>query len=129
MGLKGIPSSGGRDLAKGEKNNDLFIRPAVDIFETDQGLTLVADLPGVAKDDLHIDIEHDLLTVQAKAESHFRGELLQREFLHGNFFRQFQLPDEVDSDKISAEVKNGVLTLQLPKAESAKPRRIAITTA
>lgn len=127
MGMKDIASSGGRDIAKRAVASDLFIRPSVDIFETDQGLTLMADLPGVAKEDLQVDVEHDLLTVQANAKSNLQGEPVQREFVHGKFFRQFQLPDEVDSEKIAAEMKNGVLILQLPKAESAKPRRIEIT--
>jgi len=128
MGMKNISSSGGRDIAKREASSDLFIRPSVDIFETDQGLTLMADLPGVAKEDLHVDIEHGLLTVQANAKSNLLGEPVQREFVHGKYFRQFQLPDEVDSERIAAEMKNGVLILQLPKAESAKPRRIEITS-
>ena len=128
MGQKNISVSGGRDIAGQEETRDLFIRPAVDIFETDQGLTLVADLPGVAKKDLQIDIDQGLLTVQANAKSQLSAEPIQREFLHGNYYRQFQLPDEIDAEKIAAEMENGVLTLQLPKSEAAMPRRIEITT-
>ena len=129
MGQKDISVSGGRKLEGRESTRDLFIRPAVDIFETDQGLTLVADLPGVAKEDMQIDVDRSLLTVQANAKSYLKGEPVLREFLHGHFHRQFQLPDEIDSEKIAAELKNGVLTLQLPKSEAAKPRRIEITSA
>ena len=87
----------------------------------------MADLPGVGKEDLHVDIDRGLLTVQADGKSHLKGEPIWREFLNGNFYRQFQLPDEIDPEKIAAEMKNGVLTLHLPKSEAAKPRRIEIT--
>ena len=129
MGQKDISISKGRSVEGREHTRDLFIRPAVDIFETEQGLTLVADLPGVVKEDMQIDIDRGLLTVQANAKSNLSGESILREFIHGNYYRQFQLPDEVDSEKIVAELKNGVLTLQLPKSEAAKPRRIEISTA
>jgi HSP20 family protein len=127
MGQKDISIKRGRELEGQEQTRDLFIRPAVDIFETDEGLTLLADLPGVNKEDLHVDIDQNLLTVQANTKSHLKGEHILREFLQGNFYRQFQLPDEIDPGKIAAEMKNGVLTLQLPKSEAAKPRHIEIT--
>ena len=127
MGQKDISVRSGREVKGREQTHDLFIRPAVDIFETDEGLTLIADLPGVAKEDLHVDIEQGLLTVQAKANSYLKGDLIKREFLPGNFYRQFQLSDVVDTEKIAAEMKNGVLTLKLPKSEAAKPRHIAIS--
>lgn len=127
MGQKDIAVKSGRDIEGREQTHDLFIRPAVDIFETDEGLTLIADLPGVAKEDLHVDIEQGLLTVQAKANSYLQGDSIKREFLPGNFYRQFQLSDVVDTERIAAEMKNGVLTLKLPKSEAAKPRHIAIS--
>lgn len=127
MDQKDISVKGGRSIKGQEQRSDLFIRPAVDIFETDQGLTLFADLPGVAKEDLQIDIDRGLLTVQANARSNLGGEPILCEFIHGNFYRQFQLPDAVDPEKIVAEMNNGVLTLQLPKSEAAKPRHIEIT--
>lgn len=128
MGQKDISVSSGHGIEGREQTRDLFIRPAVDIFETDQGLTLMADLPGVAKDDLQIDIDRGFLTIQANGRSLVNGEPLRREFLHGNYYRQFQLPEEIASEKIAAEMKDGVLTLQLPKSEAAKPRRIEIMT-
>ena len=129
MGQKNIAVGGSRDMQGHKPTSELIIRPAVDIFETDQGLTLVADLPGVIKEDLSIDIDQELLTIEANAKSQLKGDPVLREFLHGTFYRQFQLPDEIDSGKISAELKRGVLTLNLPKSEAAKPRRIEITTA
>lgn len=127
MGQKDISVRSGHQVKGREQTHDLFIRPVVDIFETDEGLSLMADLPGVAKEDLHIDIEQGLLTIQAKGKSYIKGEPIQREFLPGNFYRQFQLSDIFDAEKIRAEMKNGVLTLNLPKSEAAKPRHIEIT--
>lgn len=128
MGQKDISVGSGREMKGREQTHDLFIRPVVDIFETDEGLTLLADLPGVAKEDLHVDIEQGLLTIQANAKSHLKGEPVQREFLPGNYYRQFQMSDTFDAEKITAEMKNGVLKLNLPKSEAAKPRHIEITT-
>lgn len=128
MGQKDIPVRGGREIKGREETNDLLIRPAVDIFETDEGITLLADLPGVAKEDLNVNVEQGLLTVQAKGKSYLDVEPIQREFLPGNFYRQFKLADTFDAEKISAEMKNGVLTLRVPKSEAAKPRHIEITT-
>jgi HSP20 family molecular chaperone IbpA len=127
MGQKDMSVRSGHETEGREQTHDLFIRPAVDIFETDEGITLLADLPGVAKEDLHVDIEQGLLTVQAKGKSYLKAEPIHREFLPGNFYRQFQLADTFDPEKISAEMKNGVLTLRVPKSEAAKPRHIEIT--
>lgn len=106
-----------------------FIRPAVDIFETDEGLTLMADMPGVHKEGLEIDIDKGILSLKGKVGEIGSGKNeLYKEFILADYYRQFQLPDEVDPEKARAELKNGVLTLHLPKAEAAKPRRIEITT-
>ena len=129
MGQKDISVSGGRELENRRQSEEVLIRPAVDIFETEQGLTLVADLPGVDKEDLKIDLDQGLLTVQANGKSRMKGDSIRREFLHGSFYRQFRLSDEIDSENIAAEMKNGVLTLHLPKSEAARPRRIEIRTA
>lgn len=126
MGQKNISHGGSREMAGREPIRTLIVRPAVDIFETNDGLTLIADLPGVSKEALQIDIDQGFLTIKADAKSHLKGELLEQEFVHGNFYRQFQLPSEIDTEKIAAEMLNGVLTLKLPKAEEAKPRRIEI---
>ncbi|BCA80751.1 Hsp20/alpha crystallin family protein [Desulfuromonas sp. AOP6] len=103
-----------------------YVAPAVDIMETDEGLTLLADMPGVSKENLHIGIEKGVLTIEGEVPS-AQGEELYREFSLAAYYRQFQLPDEIDPDKARAEVKDGVLKLHLPKAEAAKPRRIEIS--
>jgi len=102
-----------------------YLAPPVDIFETEDGLTLVADVPGLDERSLEISVDQGVLTIEGKAPFG-AGELLWREYTMDGYWRQFQLPDSFDVAKAKAEVRNGVMTLQLPKAEAAKPRKIAI---
>ena len=104
-----------------------YVTPPVDIFETDEGLTVVADVPGLDEQSLEISLDQGILTIEGKA-GFGSGELLWREYAMDGYWRQFQLPDTFDAGKAKAEVKHGVLTLHLPKAEAAKPRKIAIET-
>jgi HSP20 family protein len=108
------------------RSGERYVTPPVDIYETAEGLVVKADLPGVAKDGLDLQVENNLLTIRARGSHAAPGELLYREYELAHFFRQFQLTDRVDQQKISADLKNGVLTLSLPKAEEAKPRRIDV---
>jgi len=108
------------------RDEALYIAPPVDIFETEDALTVIADLPGVGKEAVDIRVEDDILTIKGKADYKRPENMIIEEFdLHG-YFRQFQLSDEVDQSKISAETKNGVLTITLPKAEKSKPKRIKV---
>jgi HSP20 family molecular chaperone IbpA len=102
--------------------------PSVDIFETDQALTLLADLPGVRSKDLTIDLKEGVLTLSGDASAEEgSGELLVfREYQTGTFFRRFNLSDVIDQSKIEAELKDGVLRLHMPKIEAAAPRRIQV---
>ena len=100
--------------------------PAVDIFESDENLTLIADMPGVEKSGLEINLEKGLLTISGEMTSEKRGKSLLREFSTANYYRQFKVSEHIDAEKSSAELNNGVLTLTIPKAESAKPKRIEI---
>ncbi len=106
----------------------LLFTPAVDIFENDQGLTVVADLPGVKPQNLGIDLRKDTLSIIGDVESpESPGETDHiREFRTGRFFRQFTLSEVVDQNKIEASLKNGVLRLRLHKVEKAVPRKIAV---
>ena len=104
-----------------------YLAPPVDIFETEGGLTLVADVPGLDEQRLEINVDQGVLTIEGQAPFG-TGELLWREYAMDGYWRQFQLPDTFDVAKARAEVRNGVLTLHLPKAEAAKPRKIAIET-
>lgn len=114
--------------AKGERVRPgrVFI-PAVDIFETPQALVLVADMPGVSGDAVTLDLKENLLTIFGEVSPPPEKEaLLAQEYTIGDFYREFQVGELIDKDKIEASVKNGVLTLTLPKAEKAKPRRIEV---
>jgi HSP20 family molecular chaperone IbpA len=111
------------------RSDERYVTPPVDIYETTEGLVVKADLPGVAKDGLDVRVENNLLTIRAKACHIAAGEPVYREYGLANFFRQFELNERVDQQRISAELKHGVLTLTLPKAEEAKPRRIDVKVA
>ena len=104
------------------------LRPPVDIFEMADGLVVVADLPGVPKDQIDINVHEGVLTIHGKVKQETVGTPLRNEFELRNFYRQFRLTDEVDSENIRAEMKYGVLTVTLPKAEKAKPKRIEVKT-
>lgn len=108
------------------RTQEEYVKPPVDIYETADGLTVLADLPGVSKDALTIEVEDNILTIKARAQHEIRDEPLYREFQLANFFRQFQLSEVFDAQKITAEFKHGVLKLHLPKAEKAKPKQIAV---
>jgi HSP20 family molecular chaperone IbpA len=108
------------------RTGDRYISPAVDIYETEEGLTLVADVPGLSEKNLNISIDQGILTIEGDATAGI-GDFQYREFAMTGYWRQFQLPETIDAEKAQAKVKHGVLTLHLPKAEAAKPKRIAIS--
>jgi HSP20 family protein len=102
--------------------------PAVDIFENDDRISVLADMPGVKAQDLEIDLRENVLTLsgpvdapEAASETH-----VLREYETGTFFRQFTLSQEIDQAKIDAKLTDGVLRLELPKLERAKPRQITV---
>lgn len=102
--------------------------PNTDIFETDDALVVVMEIPGVAKGDVSIDLESDTLRVEGRIDrGHYEGlEPLYTEYNVGHFARSFSLSNKIDQQQISAELADGVLTLTLKKAKEAMPRRIAI---
>ncbi len=109
------------------REQERYITPPVDIFETKDGLTVVADLPGVEQNGLDVRVADGILTLQGRTAHLAPGTPIDREYELLHFYRQFELPDEVDADKIGAELKHGVLTLRLPKKEKAKPRKIEVS--
>jgi len=111
------------------RSQEQYVTPPVDIYETAEGLVVKADLPGVAKENLDVRVENNLLTIRGKSAHVAPGEPIYREYELVNFFRQFELNERVDQAKISADLKHGVLTLQLAKAEEAKPRKIDVKVA
>lgn len=111
------------------RNVPIFV-PAVDIYESEMGLTLLADMPGVPIEKVDIDLDNDELTIRAATDvEEGRGTVLLREYAVGDYYRQFTLGNIIDRSKIEASMKDGVLKLVLPKAEAAKPRKIAVKTA
>jgi len=112
------------------RSQERYVTPPVDIYENGDGLVVKADLPGVAKENLDVRVENGLLTIQTKtAQVTAGGAPIYREYELVNFFRQFELSDKVDQQKISADLNHGVLTLKLPRAEEAKPKRIDVNVA
>ncbi len=103
--------------------------PVTDIFETEHALTLVAEMPGVDKDKVDVSVEDGVLTIQGQLDfSKYEGlRPVYTEYNIGHYRRVFTLSNRIDQNSISAEIKDGVLTLVLPKAEEAKPRRISVS--
>ena len=116
--------TGGKSLAT--RDDAVYIAPPVDIFENEDSLIVVADLPGVEKEGVEIHVEDNILTIKGLAKYDQPATAIHQEFRLQNYYRQFQLSDEVDQSKISAESKNGVLTVTLPKAEKSKPKKIKV---
>jgi len=129
MAEKTVALSHGQQPVTGRESTraqDRYLVPPVDIYDTPEGLVLLADLPGVAKEDLDVRVDNNVLTFQAKANHAAPGEARDREYELTNFFRQFELSEEVDQGRISAQLNQGVLTLHLPRVEKAKLRKIAV---
>ena len=102
--------------------------PTTDIYETDQALTVVMEMPGVDKEKVEINVEDGVLTVEGRIDSGKYQDLqpVYTEYNIGNFRRSFDLSNSIDQGKIRADMKDGVLTLTLPKSEEAKPRKITV---
>ena len=105
--------------------------PSVDISETDDNFEVRAELPGVAKDDLHVSVKDNLLTLsgekrQEEVDDTQNHRRVERRY--GSFQRRFTLPPDVAADDIKADYTDGVLTLSIPKPETAKPTEVPITT-
>lgn len=104
-----------------------FVAPDVNIYETDDGYVLQAEMPGVTKQGLEITLEGNTLTFVGRREGEaVEGNVLYRESRGANYRRVFELDPAIDAGKITAEIRQGVLTLTLPKAEQVKPRKIEI---
>ncbi len=129
MKNSGLTESGeGKDVSVREETraSEHYIKPSVNIIETAEGLTLIADLPGAAKESLDVNIDKGILTVNAAATSSISGRPVYTEFDFTHYYRQFTIPEALDNEHAKAEFINGVLTLKVPMAEAAKPRKIEI---
>ena len=104
-------------------------RPAVDIYDTDNALVIKAELPGIEKDDVSVDVKGNVLTI--KGERSFDKEIKEENYYRkersiGKFQRSFTLPEAVNPEAIKANFKNGVLEIEVPKPEEKKPKQISI---
>ena len=102
--------------------------PYADVYETDEALCVVMEMPGVERQDINVALENDVLRVDGQIDfSKYAGmEPVYTEYNVGHYTRSFTLSDKIDREKISAQLADGVLTLTLPKAKEAQPRRISI---
>lgn len=103
--------------------------PVTDIFETDKALTVILEMPGVVRDNVEVSVENDVVTIEGRIDYSKYEKLVPvyTEYNVGNYVRSFQLSSKIEQSRISAVLKDGVMTLVLPKAEKAKPRRITVS--
>jgi len=121
---------GSESLTKvSNESNRAATLPAVDIYENATGITLLADLPGVSKDRLSIKVQANELLIEGEAAVQVPAEvrLVHNELREPLFRRSFTLGHDLDKDNISANLKHGVLTLQIPRLREAQPRKISVT--
>ena len=111
------------------RSSEKYIRPAVNIIETAEGLILTADIPGATKDTLDVNVEKGILTISAPAVRSMPGHETYAEFELASYYRQFSIPESLDHEKAKAELVNGILTLKVPLAAAAKPHKIEIKVA
>jgi HSP20 family protein len=122
------PTKDRADVARPEATRGgVFFTPRVDIFETKDELTLYAEVPGARPEDVELHYEKGELVLHARVKPR-RGEqpMLLQEYEDGDFYRAFTIHESIDAGRITAECKNGVLTVHLPKAEAARPRQITV---
>jgi len=132
---KGRKTMTSKDLAAKKGNETVatkkdgvrrWVAPAVDIYENDEEMTVLADLPGVGRDALNLGIENGALTIEGMADTLIRnGSNVETGAL--GYYRRFQIPEHLDLENVAAELREGVLSMRLPKAKAARPKRIEVT--
>ncbi|MDY0390251.1 Hsp20/alpha crystallin family protein [Desulfobulbus oligotrophicus] len=114
-------------LSGEQTKNELYFAPHVDIYETDQEVIVIADMPGVVTDDLDLSLEDSILTIQGRrlppAQS---GRLILEEYETGHYLRRFTVAETIDQERIAASLTDGVLTVRLPKIQPLQPRKIEV---
>jgi HSP20 family protein len=124
-----VPEAQKPPMTERTRHHERYVAPPVDIYETPDGLVVLADVPGVAPEALDVRVDHNVLIIRGHARHVVPGEVTYREYDLVNFFRQFELNDTVDQSHITAALKSGVLTVHVPKAQEAKPRQIEVHVA
>lgn len=123
------PPPADHDAPRREESPARWVRtPPIDIFETDEGLVLRADLPGVAAEGLELQVQDNRLTLLGRVEAPAPEDarLIHQEYHVGDFLRSFILSDDVDHERISAKLTQGVLEVLLPRTPRSEPRRISV---
>ncbi len=116
-----------REFIEGPRN--MVYLPALDIYEDEDKIVIEADIPGVKKEDIKISVEDNILTIKAEKKKEEKAEekdIVYEEIAYGLYAREIDLPHTVDTEKIEAEYKDGVLKISLPKKEEVKPKQIEI---
>jgi HSP20 family protein len=131
MSPQELQVQGKRELEKKQESTipaRLFM-PTADIFEDDNALTVILEMPGVDKGQVDINVEAGLLNIDGRLDfSKYEGmQPVYTEYNIGHYRRSFSLPSKIDQNRIGAEMKDGVLTITIPKAEEAKPRKISVS--
>ena len=120
---------GGSLLRSDDAGQGLW-NPAVDVFEDEDKLVVKAELPGIDKKDISVDLQNGMLTLRGErrheSEDKDGRNFYRREMSYGSFARSFRLPQEVEADRVKAEYVNGVLTIEVPKPEARKPKQIKV---
>ena len=122
-----MTAAAGKELTHGEttRQDELYAVPPVDIFEKEGAIFLMADLPGVKPEGLSVNLDNGILTIEGKTTG-TAGTYLTKEYEPASFYRRFKVTDDIDEAGIRAGLKNGVLTLTLPRRAKAKPLQIRV---
>jgi HSP20 family protein len=117
-----LTNGAGHDLAQAQA----AYTPRVDVLETPEELVFQVDMPGVRPEDVDVCFAGGELTLQGRCQARGAGRLLRAEYGVGDYYRGFTVNEPVEADRISAELKQGVLTVRLPRSEASRPRKIAV---
>lgn len=110
-----------------QTKNELYFAPHVDIYETEQDVIVIADMPGVVADDLDLSLEDSVLTIQGRRlPPRQTGRILLEEYETGHYLRRFTVAETIDQERIAASLTDGVLTVRLPKIKPLQPRKIEV---
>ncbi len=114
-----------------QAGSEVLLRPAVDVYETEEGVIVKADLPGVSKESLNVQVDKEVLTIEGTVSLDVPEKMEARyaEVQSSRYRHSFTLSQDLDTSRIEAELKNGVLTLTIPKREEVKPRKITVNAA
>ena len=128
METRGKQEVQSQDKGREQTRPGRYFLPEVDIFESEEGLRLWADMPGVDEKDVEVTLKDGMLTIEGMVSVEVYRNLIPvyTEYNVGNYFRQFVVNEDIDASRIEARICNGVLEVSLPKAETARPRRIEV---